>query len=60
MPPEVRREQLATEYQQVKAEATRAKLAADKPRQKAAGMLLRDLINEMAQLGAPCMLALPG
>ena len=43
--------QVAEEWLHLKEEANRAKAAGDKERQKAAGMSIRDLKAEMAQLG---------
>ncbi len=47
-----RRVQVAVEWATVRAEAQRAKAAADKPRQKAAGQLIAALKREIAALGA--------
>ena len=44
--------QVAVEWATVRAEAQRAKAAADKPRQKAAGQLIAALKREIAALGA--------
>ena len=44
--------QVAEEWALVRAEAQRAKAAADKPRQKAAGQLIAALKREIAALGA--------
>jgi hypothetical protein len=46
-----RRVQLAEEWLRSKTEAATAKAAADKPRQKVAGLVIRDLKIEMKQLG---------
>jgi len=43
--------QLAEEWLRSKAEAATAKAAANKPRQKAAGMVIRNLKMEMKELG---------
>jgi len=51
LPLEQRRVQLAEEWLQSKAEAATAKAAANKPRQKVAGLVIRDLKLEMKQLG---------
>ena len=51
LPPEQRRQQLAEEWVRARGEAARAKAAADKPRQKAAGGVIRDLKLEMKQIG---------
>ncbi|KAK9832693.1 hypothetical protein WJX81_000845 [Elliptochloris bilobata] len=51
MPFEERRKQVAVEWATVRAEAHRAKAAADKPRQKAAGQLIEALKREIASLG---------
>jgi hypothetical protein len=43
--------QVAEEWATARAEAARAKAAADKPRQKAAGQVIAGLKREIAQLG---------
>ena len=51
LPPEQRRQQLAEEWVRARGEAACAKAAADKPRQKAAGGVIKDLKLEMKQIG---------
>lgn len=51
LPLEQRKAQLAHDWQRAKAEASKAKQAADKQRQKAAGGVMRNLKLEMKQLG---------
>ncbi|GLI66500.1 hypothetical protein VaNZ11_010327, partial [Volvox africanus] len=51
LPIEERRRQLAEEWGQAKEAAARAKATGDKARQKDAGLMIRDLKQEMATLG---------
>ena len=44
--------QVAEEWATARAEAAKAKAAADKPRQKAAGQVIAGLKREITQLGA--------
>ena len=44
--------QVVQEWKHMRDEAANAKAAGDKDRQKAAGMFMRDLKFEMAQIGA--------
>ncbi len=57
LPPELRRSQLAGEWQAAKEAAAQAKASGDKARQKVAGGMIRDLKLEMKQLGTPACLS---
>ncbi len=59
LPLHVRKTHLAEEWGLARAEAAKAKAAADKPRQKAAGLLIASLKQEMKQLGGYSTMRLP-